>query len=296
MRKGTDQNDTPIDIDALKHLHSLGYVAEGSVKKDFSFDQSKDDPKDLIGYHNDGREISQLVQQNKFVEARVLIERLIKQRPVYGIYELGTHVALKQEDYKAAVRYGEKALELEKSSSFNFYVSFHFNLALAYTHTQQDEAAARQLELILEFTKNDPVAFRARRVQVHNHLGGLRYRQKKFDQAILQLKESLKLDPDQHRILHTLAKTLLTCPNEALRNPSKAVELAEKACKLTQSKDAMYLNTLSVAYFTTKNYSEAAKTCEKALALVQSQGDQARAAKLQEELNLIKKAWMNEPN
>ena len=127
-------------------------------------------------------------------------------------------------------------------------------------------------------------------MEVHNHLGALRARQKKFDLAIIQLEESLKLDPDQPRILHALAKTLLTCPDKALRNPSKAVELVEKACNLTQLKNAMYLNTLTVAYFTTKNYKKAAETCEKALALVQAEGDQARAGKLQEQLNLIKKA------
>jgi len=290
VRQGNAQEDTPLDEETLNHLHSLGYVAGSSVTEDFSFDQSKDDPKDLIGFHNDSREISQLVQQNKFVEARAMIERLIKQRPVFGLYELGTLVALEQKDYKAAVRYGEKALELEKSDSFKFYVLFHFNLALAYTHIQQDEAAARQLELILEVTQTDKTAFLARRVQVHNHLGGLRSRQKKFDLAIVQFKESLKLDPEQPRILHTLAQTLLTCPNQALRDPSKAVELAEQACRLTQSKDAMYLNTLTFAYFTIKNYKKAAKTCEKALALVQAEGDQALVTKLQQQLDLIKRA------
>jgi hypothetical protein len=52
----------------------------------------------------------------------------------------------------------------------------------------------------------------------------------------------------------------------------------------------MHLNTLTVAYFTIKNYSEAVKTSEKAVALAQAKGDQALVAKLQKQLDLIKRA------
>jgi arylsulfatase A-like enzyme/Tfp pilus assembly protein PilF len=291
VRQKKGHEDTPLDAETLKHLLSLGYVGGSSVEEDFSFDQTKDDPKDLIGYHNDSRKIAHLVHQSKFAEAQAMIERLIKQRPLFGLYEEGTHVALQQKDYKAAVRYGEKALELEKSGSFKFYVSFHFNLALAYAQIQQNEAAAKQFELILNFVPKDQKSFLTRRVQVHNQLGALRSRQKKFDLAIAQFKESLKLDPKQPGVLNTLAQTLLNCPNKALRDPYKAVELASQACRLTRSEDPMHLNTLTVAYFTIKNYSEAVKTSEKALALAKAAGDHTLAAKLQEQLELIKRTW-----
>jgi arylsulfatase A-like enzyme len=290
VRQGKGQEDTPLDEEILGHLHSLGYVASSSVTEDFSFDQSKDDPKDLIGYHNDSREVSHLVQQSKFVEARALIERLSQQRPTFGLYELGTHVALKQKDYKAAIRYGEKALELEKSTGSKFYVSFHLNLASAYGQTQQHEAAAEQLELILECTQHDPVTFQARRTQVNNQLAVLRFKQEKYDLAIFHFNESLKLDGNQPEVLHDLARLRLSCPDQTIRDAHKAVERAKQACKLTQSKNAKYLNTLAVAYFTTNNYKDAAEACEKALALVQAEGDQARAAKLQQQLELIKRA------
>ena len=125
-------------------------------------------------------------------------------------------------------------------------------------------------------------------MQVHNQLGGLRTKQKKYDMAMAQFNESLKLNPNQADISHSLAQMLLTCPDQVLRDPSRAVELAQQACELTQSKDPRYLNTLAVAHFKTRNYSKAAKTCQKALALVQAQGDHKLAAKLQKQLDLIK--------
>ena len=114
--------------------------------------------------------------------------------------------------------------------------------------------------------------------------------QNKFDLAMIQFKESLKLNPNQPDMLNTLAQTLLTCPDEALRDPSRAVELARQACVLTQSKHPVYLNTLAVAYSKLDNYSEAVKTSEKALALAKAKGDYALVTSLQRQLDWLKGA------
>ena len=127
-------------------------------------------------------------------------------------------------------------------------------------------------------------------MQVHNKLGLLRARQKKFDLAIVQFKETLKLNPRQPDMLNTLAWTLATCPNQALKDPSKALELAQQACALTQSKHPVYLNTLAVAYATLNNFSEAVKTSERALAIAQAKGDEKLVTELQKQLDLFKKA------
>jgi arylsulfatase A-like enzyme len=289
VRKGSDQQDTPLDDQTLQHLSSLGYVTGSSVTEDFSFDQSKTDPKDLIGYHNDSREISHLVRQEKYSDALVRVERLAKQRPLFGLYELASHIATQQKDYKAVVAYGEKALELE--GDFKIYVKFHYDLAIAYAQLQQNEKAAVQFELILEQTKYDPKAFRERRVQVHNELGGLRSKQKKFKLAIAQYQYSMMLDHMQPGALNALALILLNCPDEKLRNPAKAVDLANLACTITKFKHPMYLNTLTIAYYETGNYAQAVEAAQQALALAKAAGEHELAARLQQQLDHIKKAW-----
>jgi cytochrome c-type biogenesis protein CcmH/NrfG len=127
-------------------------------------------------------------------------------------------------------------------------------------------------------------------VQVHYQLGLVRSRQKKFDLAIVQFKESLKLNGKQPDTLNALAQALLTCRNPALKDPSKALEFAQQACGLTQSKHPEYLSTLAVAYATLNNFSEAVNILEKALPLAQTIGDQALIAKIQKQLYLIKRA------
>jgi Flp pilus assembly protein TadD len=286
VRQGEGQEDAPLDEELLKQLRSLGYVAGISVKEDFSFDQSKEDPKDLIGFHNEYLKLENLVLQNTLTDARALGERLLKQRPgFYGLYKLLSATALNQKDYRNAIHYGEKALALKPG-----VFKVHYNLGVAYSQTKQNEEAARQFELVLEFMPKDQTVSLAKRVQVHKQLGLVRAKQNKFDLAIVQLQEALKLNPRQPEVLNTLAWTLATCPNRTLRDPPKALELARQACALTQLKDPQYLNTLAVAYATLKNFGEAIKTSEGALALAQAKGDQTLVINLQKQLDLFKRA------
>jgi arylsulfatase A-like enzyme/Flp pilus assembly protein TadD len=286
VRQEKGQEDAPLDAEVLKHLYSLGYVGGSSVNEDFSFDQSADDPKDLIGFHEAFRKVNRILRQKESVDIRGLGDHLIKLRPgFYESYNVLLGIALKQQDYESAIYFGEKAVALEPNR-----FKLHNNLGLAYFQSKQDEAAARHFKLALEFMPEDQADSSDMRVQVHNQLGLLRSRQKKFDLAIVQFKESLRLDPKQPAMLNALAQALLSCRNPALKDPSKALELAQQACGLTRSKEPEYLSTLAVAYATLNNLSEAVNILEKALVLAQAKGDQALVTKLQKQLDLIKKA------
>ncbi len=280
------QEETPLDARTINHLHSLGYVTFSTAEENFSFDQSKEDPKDLIGFHNEFRKIHDLMKQNNLAGIRSLGESLIKQRPqFYKIYDLLLGAALSQEDYEAAIRYGEKALAL-KPGRFNE----HFLMGLAYSQSKQYEQAARQFEFVLKFIPEDQEYYLSPRANVHNRLGRVRLTQEKFDLAIVQFEESLNLNPKQPEILNTFAWTLLTCSDQTLRDSRKALELAQKACGLTQSKHPQYMNTLAVAYAKNNNLSEAIKISEKAVALEQAKGNQTSAANLQKQRDIFKKS------
>ena len=261
VRQREDRADAPLDAESLRHLRSLGYVGDRSVKEDFTFDQSKDDPKDLIGFHNEYRRVEHLEEQNKLItpaaltEARAQVERLVMKRPgYYRLYELLLSIAVKQKDYGDAIRYGEEALVL-KSGRF----MVHHNLGLAYSRSRQNEAAVKQFELAFESMPKDQTA---------------------------PLYQSAA-------VMNSLAWALVTCPNQALRDPSKALELAQKTCALTPPKHPQYpkyLNTLAVAHARLNNFSEAVEITEKALALVQARGDQTIAANLRTQLDLFREA------
>ncbi|MCF7957690.1 MAG: sulfatase-like hydrolase/transferase [Phycisphaerae bacterium] len=286
VRQEKGQDQAALSREALKHLHSLGYVTSSNVKKDFSFDQSKDDPKDLIVFHREYRRVSNMLSEGCDSDIRALGDDLIKLRPhFFESYSLLFGIALNQKDYQNAIYFGEKSLEL-KPDNFNV----HQILGFAYTQTKQYEMAVVHFERALECITPGQADSRAEQIQVYNQLGLLHSNQKKFDLAIVAFEKTIRLDPEQPAILNALSQALLSCRNPALRNPPRALELALKACGLTQSKEPEYLSTLAVAYATLNQMKEAVTVLENALVLAQSKGDPVLLAKLKKQHYLIKRA------
>lgn len=91
----------------------MGYVAGNTVKEDFSFDQSKEDPKVLVAFHDLYRKATEYVEQGDYKQVRQLGDALIQLRPqLYELYDLVSDTAMKQKDYAAAIAYTQKSLEL----------------------------------------------------------------------------------------------------------------------------------------------------------------------------------------
>ena len=120
-----DKLDSKMELDAksLERLESLGYVA-GSVSEDFDFDQTKDDPKNVIGFHNLNMRVMSLVSREMYGEARVLAEELVHQRPdCYVGYGQLAKIAEMQKDYSRAAVYLNKVLEINPND-----YKMHYNL------------------------------------------------------------------------------------------------------------------------------------------------------------------------
>ena len=67
---------------------------------------------------------------------------------------------------------------------------------------------------------------------------------------------------------NNLAWVLATCPKDNLRQGKRAVELAERACKLADWKDVASLGSLAAAYAECGEYKEAQKWQKKAIELI----------------------------
>jgi tetratricopeptide (TPR) repeat protein len=93
-----------------------------------------------------------------------------------------------------------------------------------------------------------------------------------FADAIHYYREALRLEPDFVPVLNNLALLLATCGQRELRNGPEAVQLAERACQLTQRRDANLLGTLAVAYAQAGRFGEAVKTTEEAQAVARASG------------------------
>ena len=78
---------------------------------------------------------------------------------------------------------------------------------------------------------------------------GLAYHHKKeYATAGADYTEAMRLDPNDSDAHSNLAWLLATCPKAEFRDGKRAVELATRACKLSDWKDANHMENLAAAY------------------------------------------------
>jgi tetratricopeptide (TPR) repeat protein len=114
-----------------------------------------------------------------------------------------------------------------------------------------------------------------------------------YANAVAQWQNTLAFDPDNADAANNLAWVLASTTDNDLRNPAKALELAQRAAKLTNQKNPAVLRTLTVAYGENRQFNEAIATAERALHLAEFSGNSALAADLRRCLELFKngKSW-----
>lgn len=123
-------------------------------------------------------------------------------------------------------------------------------------------------------------------VEAHNNLGVILLSQGKLDEAAGHFRQAIQLKPDFAEVYNNLAWILTAYPDSELHNPSQAIELAERAAKLTRYQNAGVLDTLAAAYAAAGQFEKAITTAEKAIALARH-GGQASAVKNNDLVNQL---------
>ncbi len=108
------------------------------------------------------------------------------------------------------------------------------------------------------------------------------------DEAVPFLEAALSEKPDSVNALNDLAWDLATNPDENIRNGARAVQLAERACELTDYKQTIVMGTLAAAYAEAGRFDDAVAMAQKAIANAQQNGETILAKKNQELLQLYK--------
>jgi Flp pilus assembly protein TadD len=118
------------------------------------------------------------------------------------------------------------------------------------------------------------------------NLAQLYYQEGEVDPAQREFREVLKHEPDNINALNNFAWLLATCGDDSQRNGSEAVQFAEKACALTQFKQARLTGTLAAAYAEAGRFAEAVDVGRKTVQLASESGDQQTAAMANQLLEL----------
>jgi Tfp pilus assembly protein PilF len=122
----------------------------------------------------------------------------------------------------------------------------------------------------------------------HNKLATAFYRKGENERTIEHWGEALRLKPEWAEVKNNLAWVLATVEDEKLRNPTRAIELAEGACELTGYERPEMLDTLGVAYAAAGRFDEAVKIAEKAGELAVASGREELVADIEKHLELYK--------
>ena len=121
---------------------------------------------------------------------------------------------------------------------------------------------------------------------VHLNLGMALYRQGRAAEAVRQWREGVRVCPDYAPLLNQAANILATCDDPSIRNGTEAVQLAEKAVKLSGSKDPVMLDTLAAAYAEAGRFPEAIATAQHAASLASDAGNTALAETIRNHVKL----------
>lgn len=212
---GTGGAESKLELDerSRKRLESLGYVA-GSVTEDFDFDQSKEDPKDLIGFYTQDGRANTLILQKRYTEAKTICEKMVLERPQYvEAYLMLAKIATEQSDFAGSVSHLSRALEFDPER-----YELHSGLGAALTHLGKLEEALQYFE--------ESARLRPGRPEVLINLGWAFYEQGRFDEAVAQYIKALEIEPERAETHFHLGKALarqgkleeaVGCWNEALR-------------------------------------------------------------------------------
>jgi tetratricopeptide (TPR) repeat protein len=105
-------------------------------------------------------------------------------------------------------------------------------------------------------------------------------------EAIANYRDALRNDIKQLDAANQLSQILATTSDAALRSPAEALALAGRLCKITQNKNAEFLDTLSIAYAANKNVKAAAAAARQALQIWETSNKPDAAAATRSRLTL----------
>ena len=123
-------------------------------------------------------------------------------------------------------------------------------------------------------------------VEARNTLGTALIQQGKFTEAIDQWEKALAIQPENGNAASNLSWVFATCPEESIRNGERAVELAEKALRISGGRIPMIYRVLAAAYAENGQFSQAIESAQRGADLANSQGNPGLAAELQSNIVL----------
>jgi len=222
-----------------------------------------------IGHNNLGKA---LTDRGQVDEAIAHFQRALAIRPDYAMahYNLG-ELLHQRGQLDEAIAHFQRALEIQPR-----YADAHNNLAIALLQRGRLDEAMTHLQQALAIQPDD--------AEIHNNLAGVLSQKGRVAEAIVHFQEALEIRPDYAAACGGLAWVLATSPQASVRSGARAVELAERADRLSGGSSPAFSATLAAAYAEVGRFPEALVSAQHALQLAIAQGNSAMGDSLQRQI------------
>jgi tetratricopeptide (TPR) repeat protein len=221
--------------------------------------------------------LGRILYKQKNLDAAVShLKEAISIAPRYSdaYHELGV-ILHQQGKIDDAVKYLYNAIRFNPT-----YYRAYSNLGTLSYQSGETQKAIEYWQQALRLNPNDD--------KTHSRLTQALADEGKTAEAVRHLEESLRINPNSANSIGILAWILATSGDSSFRDPNRAIELAERACRLTDYANPHMLDVLAAAYAAAGRFSDAVTTAEKALALSRTAGEKQMTQKIQKRLSLYK--------
>jgi len=167
------------------------------------------------------------------------------------------------------------------------------HVALSFDPNNPDTHAVLGMALMTKSRLDEAIAQLSKAVEIlpdyshaHYNLAIALAEKGEIVDAIAHYEKAIESQPDFFEALTNLAWIFASSSDANIRSGPKAVELAEKASRLTDDTSPVVLRTLAAAYATNKSFDKALATSRRALRSAQEQRNSELAETIRREMSL----------
>jgi tetratricopeptide (TPR) repeat protein len=176
-----------------------------------------------------------------------------------------------------ALSYYRRALTLNPN-----HADAHNNLANLFMGSDEPDSAMAHYRRAVEIRPSHSLArFNLGRVLVDHGDAAA---------GVAEMRTSVEIEPDWYIGWATLAWTLATHPDEAIRNPARAIEFAQRAAGLSGNAHPVVLDALAAAFASNGDFERAVQTAERAIQFAASAGETGLVRRIEGRLAYYQRA------
>jgi Tfp pilus assembly protein PilF len=174
-------------------------------------------------------------------------------------YHIRGFAWLEKKEYEKAIGDFTQAIRSHPKNAKEGNCAFSsINRGTAWLEMGSPDEAIKDFDEALRLSLNYAYAL-SRRANAWND-------KREYEKAIQDYDEAIRIDPECRFEDHiNLAWLLATCPEDKFRDGARAIQLATRACELSDWKSGWALNSLAAAYAETGRFDEAMRYQKKAL-------------------------------